>query len=176
MFNCHLKGKQMDWEEGNHIKKSPCCPSPVILCMLKDQCFLSISRCSLLLFPTLLTGNFAAVCLSCPTAALFLWACYGGLISIGSTISIGVKWQSRVSPWSPWVLKYVLNLGLEWTKGMQKHRYASSPVSVTLQHESGLWLSCCSYRDKVWKTKKEKDHNYCWRVHITRSSYCCKRN
>lgn len=91
MFNCLLKEKWMDWEEGNRIKMSPCCPLPVVLCMLKDQCFLSISRCSLLLFPILQTGNFAAICLSCPSATLLLWEHYGGIISIGSTISIGVK-------------------------------------------------------------------------------------
>lgn len=43
----------------------------VMLCKLTDL-FPLHSRCSLLLFPTLQTGEDAAVCVSHPSAALFL--------------------------------------------------------------------------------------------------------
>lgn len=81
-----------------------------------------------------------------------------------------------MSPWCPWVSKYVLKFGLEWTQEMQTRRCIYFLISEQLQHESGPWLSCCSFWDNVRKRVKKRSQNYQGRVQVTGGRYSCKIN
>lgn len=128
----------------------PCCLPllhwcTTILHKLKALCFLSLSRCSLLLFPALQTGERQQLVFPSPQR-LFLWGCQGWLTSRG-----------KVCPWVPNNMvqclpecQNVLNFHLGQTQVMRKRRYVSFPVSETLQHVSGpaVLTETCFREDK----------------------------